>query len=102
MSVAALRIDRVAIDLFGVSQEIAEAALSGLEGELARRIDAVGLRAAQLPRVDLAEVVLGPLTAPANIDPAALRALIADALAGHMFDGDAGTAPRDDVPPEDG
>ncbi len=86
MSVVEFEIDRVGIDLHGVSQEIAEEALSGLEGELARRIGALGPRPDGLATGDLAEVALGPLTVPSNIDPADLRALIAEALVGHVLD----------------
>ncbi len=86
MSAIELTIDRVGISLDGVSQEIAAAAMSGLEGELARRLDPLALRAAVFTRTDLAEIALGPLTAPANIDAEGLRALIADALIGRVLD----------------
>jgi hypothetical protein len=100
MSAAQLTIDRVGISLFGVSQEIAEAAVSGLEGELARRIGALVLRAAPQAPLDLAEVALGPFTAPANLDAGALRALIADALVGHVLDAYADASPPTSGSPE--
>jgi len=87
----------VEIALHGVSQEIAETALSGLEGELARRIDAHALRAGTLPRTDLAEVALGPLNVAANIDAAGLRALIAEALVGHVLDAPPGRPQADEA-----
>jgi hypothetical protein len=86
VSLLELDIGRVAISLHGVSREIAEDALSGLEGELARRIGAIGPRPDRYAPGDLGEIALGPLTASANIDAAALRALIAEALVGHVLD----------------
>lgn len=92
MSLLEFDIDRVGISLHGVSQEVAAEAMSGLEGELARRIDALGARS-RAPG-DLAEVALGPLTVASNIDPAALRALIADALVGHVLDASPAAEPE--------
>jgi hypothetical protein len=86
MSALELEIGRIGIRLQGVSQEIAEEALSKLEGELARRIDALGPQVSGLATADLAEVALGPLIVPVGIDPAGLRSLIADALVGHVLD----------------
>jgi hypothetical protein len=86
MSLREFDVELVGISLHGVSQEIAEEALSGLEGELARRIDALGPRFAWFAPSDLGEIALGPLTAPANVDAGALRGLIADALVGHVLD----------------
>jgi hypothetical protein len=100
MSTAKLTIDRVGISLFGVSQEIAEAAVSGLEGELARRIGALPLRAAAHAPVDLAEVALGPITAPARVDAGALRSLIADALVAQVLDAYAGSTQQSAATPE--
>jgi len=88
-------IDLVGISLQGISQEIAEEALSGLEGELARRIGALGPRLARSAPGDLGEIALGPLTTRANIDAGALRGLIADALIGHVLD--AYAAPQTDA-----
>ena len=101
MSLHELDVDLVGISLVGVSQEIAEEALSGLEGELARRIDALGPRLAWFAPGDLGEIALGPLQAEANIDAGALRALIADALVGHVLDAYvAPQADEDDAMPE--
>ena len=100
MSASELSIDRVGISLFGVSQELAEAAVLGLEGELARRIEALTLRGAPHAPVDLAQVALDPLTAPANLDAATLRALIADTLVGQMLGAYAGAAPQETDPTE--
>jgi hypothetical protein len=86
MSLRELDVDLVGISLTGVSQEIAEEALSGLDGELARRIDALGARLAWFASSDLGEIALGPLAASASIDAGALRSLIADALVGHVLD----------------
>jgi hypothetical protein len=86
MSLREFDVELVSIALHNVSQEIAEEALSGLEGELARRIDALGGRLAWFAPSDLGEIALGPLAAAANIDAGALRGLIADALVGHVLD----------------
>ncbi|SFA78420.1 hypothetical protein SAMN05421688_0858 [Poseidonocella pacifica] len=72
-----LYIDRLSLTLHGVSEDMAAAAMEGLEAALARRlgamrphggrdIPALSLRAADLPR---------------GADAAALRGLIADRLA---------------------
>ena len=97
MSAIGFDIALVEIALHGVSQEIAETALSGLEGELARRLDALALRAGTLPRNDLAELALGPLSVAANIDAAGLRALIAEALLDHVLDGPPSGPPADEA-----
>lgn len=95
-----LGIERVGISLHGVSQEVAQDAVSGLEGELVRRIATFASRAAVLDHADLAEVALGPLTVPANIDAGALRALIADALIGQLLDAYTSAESPSDTPSE--
>jgi hypothetical protein len=93
-------VGQVDIALHGVSREIAEDAVSGLEGELARRLDVLAPRAGMAPRTDLADVALGPMTAPANIDAGALRAMIAEALAAHLLDGASEVRQDGDASPE--
>jgi hypothetical protein len=100
MSTIDLGIGLVEIALHGVSREIAETALSGLEGELARRIDARGPRLDALASTDLADAALGPLTVAANIDSAGLRALIAEALIDHVLDRQADDAEAPDADAE--
>lgn len=97
MSVREYSIERIGLSLHGVSQEIAQEALSGLEGELMRRIDTLAPRPAMLARTDLAEIALGPFNAPANIDAAGLRALIAQAIVGHVLDAHPAAEPQADA-----
>ena len=71
-------IDRLSIGLHGVSAQIAEAAVVGLDAELGRRLgDLVG-RA--LATGDLGVVHIGPITGAAVLDAGALRGLIAERL----------------------
>jgi hypothetical protein len=73
-----LDIDRVAIALHGVSAQVAEAALAGLEVELRRRLGS--LTARTLVSGDLGFVQIGPITSRNVLDAAALRGLIAERL----------------------
>ena len=49
-------------------------------------IDALGARLAWFAPSDLGEIALGPLAASGSIDAGGLRALIAEALVGHVLD----------------
>lgn len=69
-------IGRLSIALHGVSAEVAEAAVAGLDVELRRRLGALTGRA--LVTGDLGIIDIGPLAG--TPDPAALRALIAERL----------------------
>lgn len=71
-------IDRLSIALHGVSQDVAEAAVSGLDVELRRRLGGMTRRA--LTSGDLGVISIGPIAAPGTLDPGALRALIAERL----------------------
>ena len=68
-----LDIGRLSIALHGVSADLAEAAASGLEDALRRRLGGVRLdRAGSVP-----ELRIGPLDVPHRADAATLRELIA-------------------------
>lgn len=75
-----VEIDRVRIALHGVSAEIVEAASSGLEQEITRRLESLGV-ASRLQTLDIGELSLGPLHSTAVLDAGALRNIIADRLA---------------------
>jgi len=71
-------IERLSIALHGVSAQVAEAALTGLDAELRRRLGNITPRA--LITGDLGVVRIGAISGPATLDPAMLRSLIADRL----------------------
>ncbi|BCT67374.1 hypothetical protein [Nitrosospira sp. NRS527] len=74
-----LRIDRIVLTLNGVSAEIAQSAIDGLEGELARRLSVRGLDAAVLRDV-MPAIRLPTIEAGSAVDAETLRTLIADGL----------------------
>ena len=74
-----IRIERLVLTLNGVSAEIAQSAIDGLESELTRRLSVRGLDAAALR--DLAPAIRLPsIDANGALDAETLRALIADGL----------------------
>ena len=73
-----IEIDRIQISLFGVSAQIAEAAAEGLESELRRRLGVFPPN--DLAAFDAGELVLGSIEAPATLDAAALRGIIAERI----------------------
>ena len=77
-----IEIDRLEIALSGVSAQLAEQAVAGLEGELRRRLGGVRFpsAAAAVP-----ELAIGPLDLPPRADAASLRALIAERLLGALL-----------------
>jgi hypothetical protein len=75
---ARIGIDRLSIALHGISREVAEAAVAGLDGELRRRLG--GMIGRALNSGDLGVISIGPIAAPGTLDPGALRALIAERL----------------------
>ncbi len=75
---ARIGIDRLSIALHGVSREVAEAAVAGLDVELGRRLGGMTKRA--LNSGDLGVISIGPIAAPGTLDPGTLRALIAERL----------------------
>jgi hypothetical protein len=83
MSGAMIEIGRLSIALHGVSAEIAEAAVAGLESALRRRLGSLRAgRSFAVPtlRVDAVDL-------PSDVDAAALRDLIADRLVETLGDG---------------
>ncbi|MBB3191873.1 hypothetical protein [Halomonas cerina] len=85
MSNVDLQLERLQISLHGVSAEVAESAMTGLDEELRRRLG--GLSAADLPLSDQAELALGAIHVQGRIDPAALRGLIAQRLVASLRQG---------------
>lgn len=71
-------IERLALTLHGVSAEIAQAALVGLDELLARRLNVRALDPAR--RRQTQDLRLPALTAPRAIDAETLRGLIADGV----------------------
>lgn len=82
MSGTELRLDRLQVSLSGVSAEIAERAVDGLEAELRRRLG--GVSSSELPWSDQAQLSLGTVHVKGRIDAAALRALIAERLVANL------------------
>jgi hypothetical protein len=75
-----LEIDRIRIALHGVSAEVVEAAVIGLEAELGRRLGSPG-SVSRLQPLEIGELSLGPLHSDTVLDAGALRGVIADRLA---------------------
>ena len=74
-----IRIDRIHLALHGVSAQIVEAAINGLEGEIGRRLTAAGSAIRRHP-VDIGELSIGPVHGGATLEAGALRSLIAEQL----------------------
>jgi hypothetical protein len=74
-----IRIDRLVLTLNGVSAEIAQSAIDGLEGELSRRLSVRGLDTAALRDV-APSIRLPAIETIGAINAETLRALIADGL----------------------
>lgn len=74
-----LEIDRIRIALHGVSAELVEAAVSGLEAELGRRLGGLG-SGSRLQPLDIGELAIGPLHSDTVLDAGALRGVIAERL----------------------
>ena len=76
MSGGAVDIGRLNITLHGVSADIAEAAVAGLEAALTRRLVALRLNRT----LDVPALRIDPLDFPPQADAAVLRELIAERL----------------------
>jgi hypothetical protein len=74
-----LHIDRIAMKLHGVPVQIAEAALSGLDSELLRRLQRHGIDPAALAGLP-STLRLPPIHSLLPLDADALRARVADGL----------------------
>lgn len=78
MSSVQIDIDRVAVALHGVSSLVVEAAVSGLENEVRRRLGV--LPTGPSTALYLEELAVGPVHSRVALDAAALRGLIAERL----------------------
>jgi hypothetical protein len=94
MSATQIHIERLAISLHGVSKLVAEAALEGLDAELARRLGRFHLR--QLGVDAIGQLSLGPVTQLHRLDAAGLRGLIAERLVQALVGLDLGRTPEDE------
>ena len=74
-----LNIGRVQIALHGVSAQIAQEAVAGLEGELRNRLGILSVYG--MAGADMGELALNPVHSTVVLDADALRALIAERLA---------------------
>ena len=78
-----VNVGRLQISLHGVSAQMIEAAVQGLDAELGRRLGVrklgQGLNS-KTAAVDIAELALSPLHLSTTLDAAGLRGLIADRL----------------------
>ena len=73
-------IERIDIDLHGLSADLVQAAADGLDGELRRRLGDLPLGGRRGAGLAVAELALGPLAVPAGVDAAALRGLLAERI----------------------
>jgi hypothetical protein len=84
-----LRINHLRLSLEEVPAAIVEEAVSGLEGELARRADVLrtALKDSSMPStLNLGELSMGPLQQAANLDAAGLRVFLAEQLIGQLYE----------------
>jgi hypothetical protein len=79
MSDIVIDIERVAISLHGVSSQVVEEAVTGLEAEVTRRLGSFATR--RMSPLHLGDMALSPLSTETVLDASALRALIADRMA---------------------
>ncbi len=71
-------IERITINLHGISATVVEAAVEGLEAELRRRLGV--LRAGDLSAFDAAELALPPVKVRGTVDAPVLRGLIVERI----------------------
>lgn len=79
MSAIAIDIQRLTISLHGISAEVVEQAVSGLEQELQRRLGV--WPCGELTALDMVELSLPRIESEQILDSSALRGLIAERLA---------------------
>lgn len=75
---ADIQLDRLNIAIHGVSADVVEEAVRGLEESLRRRLQGLALPAAW--GTDLAELAIDPVYATGVLDAGALRGIIAERL----------------------
>lgn len=78
MREADIQLERLNIAVYGVSAEVVEEAMQGLEESLRRRLQGLALPAAW--GSDLSELAVDPVYTTTVLDAAALRGIIADRL----------------------
>ena len=78
MSGIIIDIERVAISLHGVSSQVVEEAVTGLEAEVTRRLGSFAMR--RMSPLHLGDMALSPLSTETVLDASALRAIIADRM----------------------
>ncbi len=78
MSGIIIDIERVAISLHGVSSQVIEEAVTGLEAEVRRRLGPLAI--SSLGPLHLGDMALSPLSTDTVLDASALRAIIADRM----------------------
>lgn len=71
-------INRLTINLHGISAMLAEQAVNGLEQELQRRLGV--LAKGELSDFDIGDLSLGPIHSTTQLDAAALRSLLVERL----------------------
>jgi hypothetical protein len=78
MSGLQLQINRLEISLHGISAQLVEQAVGGLEETLRRRLQGMTLGARH--GLDMAQLTLAPLQVGSDIDVAGLRALLVEQI----------------------
>jgi len=76
-----LNIDRIALRLHGIPAEVAQAAIDGLDAEILRRLQVVGIDAAALSGLS-PNLRLPSIHSAEPLDAESLRARLADGLIG--------------------
>ena len=78
MNSTVIEIERLAVSLHGVSSQVVEAAATGLEAEITRRLG--GLALSDTKSLNLGDVAMSPVHTKTVLDASALRGIIADRL----------------------
>ncbi|VAW69253.1 hypothetical protein MNBD_GAMMA10-3355 [hydrothermal vent metagenome] len=69
-------INRISISLHGISSEVVEAAVNGLESELVRRLSSLTFN--HLSNYDAGDLSIGPIYKTSRLDAISLRNLIVE------------------------
>ena len=78
MSSTVIEIERLAVSLHGVSSQVVEAAATGLEAEITRRLGQLAL--SDTRSLNPGDVAMSPVHTKKGLDASALRGIIADRL----------------------
>jgi len=87
-----IKIGRLNIALHGVSAQVVEAAVVGLEEEMRRRMGALAL--GDVAAFDVGELSIGPVRRTGVLDAASLRGIIAERMIEAVQSGLTGSARR--------